>query len=168
MTELDTPKHRAMLQGRLLQMGLDHHTADDLTQDTLLAAVRAYPTFRHDAQLSSWLYRIATNMALNHIHQAAKRLQATGYPEALEDIEPLVPAHEPTPDEHLRLHQDLQTIAQLLAAMSPLRQACFRLHVLDGIPSRQVGLQLGITPGSVRGHVFHVRSLIRTALEDQP
>jgi RNA polymerase sigma-70 factor (ECF subfamily) len=69
--------------------------AEDLVQETLVAAWRGLDGFQGRASLRSWLYRIATNRCLNHLRDRGRRL-----PELPAPVEPV-----PLPPEPTRLHQ---------------------------------------------------------------
>ena len=65
--------------------------AEDLVQETLVAAWRALDDFEGRSAVRSWLYRIATNRCLNHLRDRGRRL-----PELPAPIEPTPPPPEPT------------------------------------------------------------------------
>lgn len=66
-------KYQKRIYWHLRKMVIDHDDADDLTQDTFIKAWNALPEFRQDAQLYTWLYRIATNEALNFLRKKKSR-----------------------------------------------------------------------------------------------
>jgi RNA polymerase sigma-70 factor (TIGR02960 family) len=65
--------------------------AEDLVQETLLAAWRGIERFEERASLRTWLYRIATNRCLNHVRDRGRRL-----PELPAPVEPVPPPPVPT------------------------------------------------------------------------
>jgi RNA polymerase sigma-70 factor (ECF subfamily) len=65
--------------------------AEDLVQETLVAAWRALAGFEGRASLRTWLYRIATNRCLNHLRDRGRRL-----PELPAPVEPVPPPPEPS------------------------------------------------------------------------
>jgi RNA polymerase sigma-70 factor (ECF subfamily) len=69
--------------------------AEDLVQETLVAAWRGLEGFQRRASLRSWLYRIATNRCLNHVRDRGRRM-----PELLAPLEPI-----PTPPEPSRMRE---------------------------------------------------------------
>src|SRR5687768_3721519 len=54
-------------------MVIDHEDANDLTQETFVKAWNSLQTFRGDAQLYTWLYRVATNECLNFLNKKRRR-----------------------------------------------------------------------------------------------
>src|SRR3954471_12724860 len=85
-----TDPHRRELQVHCYRILGSVQDAEDLVQDTLLAAWRGLPEFEGRASLRSWLYRIATNRCLNALRDSRKRpLDMTG-------TQPPFDAPEPT------------------------------------------------------------------------
>ena len=55
------------------KMVIDHDDADDLTQEVFIKVHKAIDSFREDAQLYTWIYRIATNECLNFLNKKKRR-----------------------------------------------------------------------------------------------
>src|ERR1700690_1867797 len=66
-------RHRTSLTGYCYRMLGSPFEADDAVQETLLRAWRGYRHFEARATVSSWLYRIATNVCLDHLRGRARR-----------------------------------------------------------------------------------------------
>jgi RNA polymerase sigma factor (sigma-70 family) len=64
-------QHR--VYGIVRKMVIDHDDADDLTQETFIKIHRSIDTFRSDAQLFTWIYRIATNECLTFLNKKRRR-----------------------------------------------------------------------------------------------
>src|SRR3954463_2957957 len=80
---VDDPGDELLVHARRLA-GDDH--GEDVLQDALLRALRAYPRLRHGDHLRAWLYRVTTTAALDH-HRARRREVVTGEP-------PVQPSHD--------------------------------------------------------------------------
>src|SRR5919107_5228183 len=59
-------RHRAMVYRLAYQFAGNHHDAEDIAQDVFIKVYRSLGRFRHDAQLTSWLYRIVMNACIDH------------------------------------------------------------------------------------------------------
>src|SRR5512133_2596037 len=59
-------QHRSMVYRMAYQFAGNHHDAEDIAQDVFIKVYRSLDRFRHDAQLSSWLYRIVMNACIDH------------------------------------------------------------------------------------------------------
>lgn len=55
------------------KMVISHDDADDVTQEAFIKVYRGLDNFREDSQLFTWIYRIATNEALNHLKKQKRR-----------------------------------------------------------------------------------------------
>jgi RNA polymerase sigma factor (sigma-70 family) len=64
-------QHR--VYGIVRKMVIDHDDADDLTQETFIKIHRSIDSFRSDAQLFTWIYRIATNECLTFLNKKRRR-----------------------------------------------------------------------------------------------
>src|SRR5260370_12038356 len=74
-------KYQQKLYWHIRRMVIDHDDADDLIQDTFVKVWKNLPGFRSDAQLYTWMYRIATNECITFL---TKKNQKTNTP--LDDV----------------------------------------------------------------------------------
>jgi len=73
-------EYRHPIYNYLLRMTQNQAEAEDLTQETFIRAHRSLSTFRGEASLSTWLYRIATNVSLDHFRRRTTRQARTALP----------------------------------------------------------------------------------------
>ncbi|RYZ32043.1 MAG: sigma-70 family RNA polymerase sigma factor, partial [Sphingobacteriales bacterium] len=66
-------KYQQKVYWHIRKMVIDHDDANDLTQDTFLKVWKHLPGFRNDAQLFTWIYRIATNECLNFLSSKRRK-----------------------------------------------------------------------------------------------
>jgi RNA polymerase sigma-70 factor (ECF subfamily) len=133
--------------------------AEDLLQEVFLSAHRKLDTFRGESSLGTWLYRLATNLCLDHLRSRAVRTrQAT---EWLGD-EPAIP------DTSSRgLAERAISRVDLERALSALPDGCraaFILHDVEGLDHREVGEVLGIAEGTSKSQVHKARLRLRALL----
>jgi RNA polymerase sigma-70 factor (ECF subfamily) len=65
--------HSRLLYAHIRSIVLDHDDTDDVLQNTFIKAWQNMDSFRNEASLSTWLYRIATNEALQHLRRQRLR-----------------------------------------------------------------------------------------------
>ena len=65
-------KYQQKVYWLIRKMVISHDDADDLTQEVFIKIHKNIHTFRQDAQLYTWIYRIATNESLNFLHRKRK------------------------------------------------------------------------------------------------
>jgi len=133
--------------------------AEDLLQDIFLTAHRKLDSFRGDSALGTWLYRLATNLCLDHLRSRAARTNQLS--DALDD-DPAVP------DAAGRGLAD-RTVAKMdleraLAQLPDGCRAAFVLHDVEGLEHREVAQALGIAEGTSKSQVHKARLRLRALL----
>jgi RNA polymerase sigma-70 factor, ECF subfamily len=137
-------------------VGGDDAAADDVIQDALCRAYRALGTFRGDAQLQTWFFRIVVRQAHNHRRWRALRQLWTGAP--LHDA-PAPSAAQGDPALRRR-------IEEALARLPRAQRDVFLLVHWEGFSVTECARILGKADGTVRSHMARARSALRSALRD--
>jgi RNA polymerase sigma-70 factor (ECF subfamily) len=166
--------HRHELRVHCYRMLGSVHDADDLLQETLLRAWRAYATYDPErASIRTWLYRIATNACLNALESRKRRPLPSGVGPVFDDPEaPLAPGDEvpwlqPLPvDPAASAVERSQLRLALVAALQLLpprqRAALILCEALD-LPAASVADLLGTTTASVTSALQRARARLREA-----
>ena len=142
--------------------------APDVLQDTFLQVYRHLSTFRGDSQFGTWLYRVATNVALMHRRATSRRPS-----DSLEMYMPQFDAdgrHAATPAE-LQVAScademiDRQVLAKkardVIARLPDLYREAFVLRDLEEMSTAHVAQALGVEPATVRQRVHRARLMLR-------
>jgi len=125
--------------------------AADLVQETLLAAVRSFPRFRGDSQLSTWLISILRNQFSRHL-RGQKKWKLAPLPQE----GALLPAPEPsTVDDEAR-----ELLDRVKELPEDLRTTLVLFHV-DGLKYADIARILGCPLGTVRSRLFEARERLR-------
>ncbi len=133
--------------------------AEDVSQDVFLKIYRSFGTFKRDAKLGSWIYRIAYNACIDHL----RKRQAT--PDAVEDeilesrlhAQPAMPvspspALDPVASTESGLLQD--KINRALEKVSPQEKAVFLLRHYEDYMLKDIAKTLNLSIGSVKSYLF--------------
>jgi RNA polymerase sigma-70 factor, ECF subfamily len=147
--ELLVQRHTAMAYRVALRLTGNHHDAQDVAQEALIAAWENLDRFQRGSAFSTWLYQIVTRRALNKVTR--------GRPVSSLDLLPDIadPVGEPTVQVERNLAADAVTDA-LLALPFPQR-AVIVLHHFEGLPYAEVAAVTGSTEPAVRSHLFRAR-----------
>ena len=133
--------------------------AEDLLQEIFLAAHRKLDTFRGESALGTWLYRLATNLCLDHLRsRTGRRSQIT---DPLDDEIGLDDASSRGLAEQTVTKMDLE---RALARLPEGCRAAFVLHDIEGLEHREVGEVLGIAEGTSKSQVHKARLRLRSLL----
>lgn len=140
-------RHEREVYTYALRLTGQRSDADDLFQETFLAAFRAWPPPRSD-QLRAWLYRIATTKMVD-------RVRKTRHAVSLDDLRLVAP------DGNSALRTDL---AAAIRTLPPGQRAAFVLREVEGLTYREVGAALGCAQDAARGRVSEAKKKLREAL----
>ena len=171
VTTTNTPptallSHTEWIRGLARSLVRDAAAADDLTQDTLLAALRGQP--RDPARLRPWLAGIARNLAKKE--RRKRRLQSDHEAErALDALREEDPAHLRTASQAATLaraeaHRSL--VEHVLAMPEPSRTLLLQRYFEGRKPAEIASLQ-GITPAAVHAGLTRAHGALREKLEGQ-
>jgi RNA polymerase sigma-70 factor (ECF subfamily) len=147
----------------------DHATAEDMTSEVFIEALRAADRFQGDlADLRSWLFRIARNNLLDHFRK--QRRTPTESLELTEeaDLARATPTVDPG-DEVLALI-DRQRVLDAVQALSPDQREVVLLRLSGGLTSPQIAAIVGKTTGAVKALQHRALSTLARALtpEESP
>ena len=127
--------------------------AADALQDAMLSAHRNAPTFRRDASVSSWLYRIVVNACLDRL-----RRNKTHATTALEDQ--VCPGRDPTP------HIDTALVVERALMRLPVEQRAAVVAVdMQGYSVAETARLLGVPEGTVKSRCSRARAKLAKTLE---
>ena len=114
----------------------DDQSAEDVLQDALLRALRAYPRLRHSDHLRAWLYRVTTTTALD-LHRRRRRE---------------IPTEEP-PVRAVEAEYDYGAFESLIAPLAQSAQDALRLRFVDDFDYDRIAVELGTSPEAARQRV---------------
>jgi RNA polymerase sigma-70 factor (ECF subfamily) len=156
--ELLVQRHSAMAYRVALRLCGNHHDAQDIAQEALIAGWENLDRFRADSSFSTWLYQIVTRRALNKV----TRRRGAGSLELLADVAD--PGAEPAAQTERNLAVDAVTDA--LAALPFAQRAVVVLHHFEGVSYAEVADVTRSTVPAVRSHLFRARRTLGKKLEE--
>jgi RNA polymerase sigma-70 factor (ECF subfamily) len=151
-------QHATRLYNLAFRMLGNAADAEDAVQDTFLVAHRRLDTFRGDAALGTWLYRLAVNQCLDRLRSRSTRdLRATDSLDEPERAWQAPAARADRPAERL----DLQ---HAIAKLPEGSRSVFVLHDIEGLEHREIGDVLGISEGTSKSQLHKARMRLRELL----
>ncbi len=155
--EMFTRYHGAVY-GYILGMVGNPEQAQDLTQDTFVKAYKALPTTQ-ELILPAWLYRIATNTALDALRH---RRRLTWLPFAPGDDERL-----PAPEQDLPTHlADNEAMLLALGRLTPPQRACLLLRARDGLSIDEIATAMRMSRGNVKITLYRAKERFRAVYKE--
>lgn len=154
--------HGALVYNLALRTLGDAQEAEDVAQETFVRAWQALPRFRADSRLSTWLYRIATNLCYNRLPQLKRELEALD-----PDMEVNIL------DERQRVEDVLLTaelIEQVNTAVNQLPES-YRLLIslrhMQGLSYAEIAVVANLPLGSVKTGIYRARQQLRQMLAEE-
>lgn len=152
------------LIGRYVQ---DQAEALDVAQETFIKAYKALDSFRGESAFYTWLYRIATNTAKNHLVTRSRRPPGTDV-----DIDDVLQAESEselreieTPENNLYRDELFSVMASTLEALPEELRVALTLRELEGMSYEEIAEVMDCPIGTVRSRIFRARDAIDKELK---
>ncbi len=147
----------------------ESESAKDLVQETFLNAYRGFKDFRGDAQVSTWLYTIASRACLR------MRRKRKGEPEQELSLDDFVPTSEGefrlqipmdglSPEEALQNKQLRRALDQAIAKLPKKYRMVLVLRDMEGLSAKEVGIVMGLNERAVKSRLHRARLFVRREL----
>lgn len=159
-------KYQQKIYWHIRKMVIDHDDADDLTQETFIKAWQALETFRGDAQLFTWLYRIATNECLNFLNKKRRRFfmsinDVEG--ELLEKLEAAAGQSDyPMGGDEIQLN-----LQKALLTLPEKQRLVFNMKYFDDLKYEDIADITGTSVGALKASYHHAVTKIEKFLNGE-
>ena len=149
--------YKERLYWHIRRMVLDHDDADDCLQNTFLKAWRSLDNFRGDAQLYTWLYRIATNETLSFLSRQQTRGEYAG-----------LDAADRLPSDAWFDGDEVQTaLHQAIAKLPPKQKAVFLLRYFEEMPYEKIAQVLETSEGALKASYHHAYEKVKGWMKER-
>jgi RNA polymerase sigma-70 factor (ECF subfamily) len=139
----------------------NHEDANDLAQDVFIRAYRGLKTFKGQASLGTWLYRIGVNVCLS-------KAGTKGRSESLEPLlmtnDERVASREETAADALLRGERAAQVRAAIARLPKKQRATLVLRVYHDLPHEQIAGILGSSVGAVKANFFHALNNLKKLL----
>ena len=153
-------EHAAHVERLLARLVGPRADREDLLQDVFAAAIEAFPRFRGESSVKTWLHRITINVAHAELRRPRHRRDVP-----LDD-EPQATGPSPAQDAERR-----ELATKLYAHLDTLdasKRIAFVLHVLDDIPIAEVAALMGASRAATKSRIFWARRVMLKRLDRDP
>ncbi len=146
----------------------DPGEVEDVTQEAFIKAYRALDKFRGDSTFYTWLYRIASNAAKNHLVARGRRPGADTTIEDAETFEQSALISESSTPEAVAMSEELaQVVAEAMEALPEELRAALTLREFEGLSYDDIAVVLECPVGTVRSRIFRARESIDDRVREQ-
>jgi len=139
----------------------DPHEAEDIAQETFIAASTNIEKFRGDADIKTWLFSIAINRARGNLR---KRKTQRALKNVLQSVQRLVPFPEEPEDVTLQTEIDEQ-LWQVVDSFGDKHRIPLILRYVHQLPISEIAKILEIKEGTIHSRLFYAHQRIRSELK---
>jgi RNA polymerase sigma-70 factor (ECF subfamily) len=158
-------KHRSPVVHFLYRMVQNHAVAEELAQEVFLRVYRSRGTYEPTAKFTTWLFRIATHLALNALRDGKnERLQ-----ERLDDDSGDMPVRQvsdlrPSVEQSLVYQAKLDEVRRAIAALPEKQRAAVLMHKYEEMEYAQIARVLSCSESAVKSLLFRAYETLRARL----
>ncbi len=141
--------------------------ADDVVMETYLKAWKAVVAFSGRSSLTTWLYRITHNCAMDFLRTHQRRRDRL-LPEDEVDgrtVEEHVDARQPEPSDQLMRAEEARLVHTALESLSYEHRISILLRYTDGLSYKDIAAATGVTIGTVMSRIFNAKRRLRKMMD---
>jgi RNA polymerase sigma-70 factor (ECF subfamily) len=163
-------KYRKPIVSFMYRMVHNQAVAEELAQEVFLRVYRSRETYRAEARFSTWLYRIATNLGVNHARDTRhERSASTVYLDETDSETGTTPdVADMTPGAEARLlrQERLNAIREHVMALPERQRMAVLMHKYEGMDYRQIGDVLKLSESATKSLLFRAYQTLREKLKE--
>jgi RNA polymerase sigma-70 factor (ECF subfamily) len=163
-------KYRKPIIHFMYRMVHNQAVAEELAQEVFLRVFRSRETYRAEARFSTWLYRIATNLGVNHARDTRReRSASTVYldePDSETGTTPDVADSTPSAETRMLSRERMSAIRQHVMALPERQKTAVLLHKYEGLDYKQIGDVLKLSESATKSLLFRAYQTLREKLKD--
>lgn len=129
----------------------DRDARNDLFQEIVLQLWRSFPTFRGEAKITTWMYRIALNTAISGLRKQGRSIKTEDIREKHFNF---------SDDNDDTLEENYQKLQWAIRQLTEIERAMIMM-ALDEIPYDEIAETIGITQNNVRVRMNRIREKIK-------
>jgi RNA polymerase sigma-70 factor (ECF subfamily) len=143
---------------------------EDLLQDTFAAAIEAFPRFRGEASVRTWLHRIAVNTARHHLRRPRQRRDVSLDEPSLQQLANKMNTASPeaTAADSLASHDIARRLYEHLDALDANKRIAFVLHVIEERSIAEIAALTGASQAATKSRLFWARRALLKRLRRDP
>jgi len=161
--------HRPMISF-LYRMVRSQAVAEELAQEVFLRVYRSRESYRAEAKFTTWLYRIATNLGVNHARDTKYERTAQNVyldvPDEETGATPEVADDEPNIEQKLLRDERMAAIRKHVMALPERQRTAVLMHKYQGLDYREIGEVLKLSESATKSLLFRAYQTLRERLKE--
>jgi RNA polymerase sigma-70 factor (ECF subfamily) len=163
-------KHHRPIINFLTRMVRNQAVAEEMAQEVFLRVYRSRESYRAEAKFTTWLYRIATNLAVNHARDTKHERMAQNIyldqPDPETGTTPDVADSEPTVEARLVETERMAAIRAQVMALPERQRMAVLMHKYQGLDYREIGEVLKLSESATKSLLFRAYQTLRETLKE--
>ena len=154
--------HEKKVYGLALRMCGNPEDAADAAQEAFLAAWKGLPRFRGEAGFYTWLYRLTSNAAIDHLRRVKRQrgeVSLDGGGPGLDAVD-----DAPSPQAQAEETELREAVAEGLSMLSEDHRQALLLRELRGLSYEEIASELRVDLGTVKSRISRARGSLRKIL----
>lgn len=163
-------KYRRPIICFMYRMAHNSAMAEDLAQEVFLRVYRSRSNYEPSAKFSTWLYRIATNLGVNHArdtrHERPENTVNLDEPDSESGQTPDLADKAPTVEEEILRRERLAAIRKKVEALPERQRLAVLMHKYQQMDYRQIADVLKLSESATKSLLFRAYETLRTELKE--
>jgi RNA polymerase sigma-70 factor (ECF subfamily) len=165
-----TLKYRRAIVAFMYRTVHNQAVAEELAQEVFLRVYRARASYRADARFTTWLYRIAANMAINHArdtkYERASSSVFLDQPDEESGSKPDVADVRPIIEQDMLRDEKMRRIREQVMALPERQRMAVVMHKYQDMDYRQIGAVLKLSESATKSLLFRAYQTLRGRLQE--
>lgn len=163
-------KYRRPMVGFMYRLCHNPSTAEDLAQEVFLRVYRSRTTYEPSAKFTTWLYRIATNLAVNHArdtrHERVENTVRLDEPDQETGTTPDLADESLTAEEQILKRERLAAIRSKVNALPERQRVAVIMHKYQQMDYREIAGVLKLSESATKSVLFRAYETLREQLKE--
>jgi RNA polymerase sigma-70 factor (ECF subfamily) len=163
-------KYRRPMVNFMYRMAHNAAAAEDLAQEVFLRVYRSRSSYEASAKFTTWLYRIATNLAVNHArdtrHERPENMVSMDEPDEETGTTMDLPDTSPSVEEKLVRQERLRAIRQKVESLPERQRLAVIMHKYQQMDYKQIGEVLKLSESATKSLLFRAYETLREQLKE--
>jgi RNA polymerase sigma-70 factor (ECF subfamily) len=163
-------KYRKQIVHFMFRMSRNQAVAEELAQEVFLRVYRSRQTYRAEAKFSTWLYRIATNLGVNHARDTKYERTAQNVyldqPDAETGTTPDVADSTLSVEQELVREERMKAIRKHVMALPERQRNAVLMHKYQEMDYKEIGEVLKLSESATKSLLFRAYQTLRENLKD--
>jgi RNA polymerase sigma-70 factor, ECF subfamily len=163
-------KYRKAIINFMYRMVHNQAVAEELAQEVFLRVYRSRQTYRAEAKFTTWLYRIATNLGVNHArdtkHERAAQTIYLDQPDPETGTTPDVADMHPGAEDEMVKDERMRAIRKHVMALPERQRTAVLMHKYQGLDYKEIGQVLRLSESATKSLLFRAYQTLRERLKE--